>query len=265
MKINQLTCPACGATVSAHVAPNQQFTCSACRSILVLTDVLAADQLFCGQCSTLNPLTNRFCLRCGGVLQQACPFCQVTNPISHDHCRACGVNLHGARQRHAQWLAEERQHAAARAHALEQSKATTQAAQLVQWIADLKEPDNHPWAIYCLNRLGAEAVEPLIQTLRHDPDPDARFGAAHALGQIGDRRAIPALCQALADPEAAVRYWAVDALMRLQAENSANEIARLLTDPHAGVRTHAQVALNQLRPPGDMPASLLQKWRSWLD
>lgn len=271
MKLSQLQCPACGANAPDNLAPNQQSKCSACGSLLVLTDLLTADQLLCSQCHTLNHNNNHFCLRCGANLQQACPFCQTSNRLDHVHCRICGANLQVAHQRKQQWLAEERQHALARAAAVEQAKAQTRATQLGQWLADLKEPENHPWAIYCLNQLGAEAVEALLATLRADPDPDARFGAAHALGTIGDPRAIPGLCKALADSEAAVRYWAITGLMRLQARNALPDIARLVADPHEGVRTQAQTALDQL---GASAAQLTgstganrqragKKWWSW--
>jgi HEAT repeat protein len=67
---------------------------------------------------------------------------------------------------------------------------------LWMYLDDLDEPANHPFAVYCLNQLGSEAVEPLMNLLRTDDDPDARFGAAHALGGIGDPKAIPALMDA---------------------------------------------------------------------
>jgi len=49
-----------------------------------------------------------------------------------------------------------------------------------------------------LIRIGAPAVEPLIQALK-DKDPVIRFGAADALGEIGDRRAVGPLIEALND------------------------------------------------------------------
>jgi HEAT repeat protein len=55
-----------------------------------------------------------------------------------------------------------------------------------------------------LGRIGAPAVEPLIEVLLHPNHGDqswrAQRGAAYALGRIGDRRAVEALVHVLGSP-----------------------------------------------------------------
>jgi predicted nucleic acid-binding Zn ribbon protein len=249
MKVNELSCPTCGAPAPETLAPNQQYKCSACGSILVLTDLTPSDQVMCPQCKTLNADDRRFCTQCGATLKVYCPFCYVSNDAGDTHCRSCGANLRTARQRKKAWLAEERVSHAERIAAWKQAEAESRKRRLEKLLDDLDEPENHPMALYCINQFGSEAVEPLVKVLRTDSDPDARFGAAHALGSIGDPRAVPALIDALSDSEPAVRYWAVDALDKLHAQAAVEAIGNLLQDHHKGVRERAAEALKQIGGP----------------
>ena len=75
----------------------------------------------------------------------------------------------------------------------------------------------------------AQAVEPLIQTLR-DPSAEVRWEAALALGEIGDERAIAPLLPGLRDPDRYVRYGTALALPKLgwRPANGEEEAYRLL-------------------------------------
>lgn len=248
MKVDALTCPACGARCHGSSQTNQPFVCETCGSTLVLTDLLSADQVLCPACGTRNQIDTRFCAQCGATLKTACPFCLTENRSDAVHCRTCGANLQQAWQRKRAWLEKKRQFDQRRQIAECQAEEAGHQAELKRLITDLDEPYKHPLAIYCLQRLGERAVEALIVTLRDD-DPDARFGAARTLGLIGDTRAVPALVQALADTEPAVRYWSVDALGRLGANDAAHAIGALLSDLHDGVAGHAAEVLQQLGTP----------------
>ena len=261
MKVNELKCPTCGAPAPEALAPNQQYKCSACGSILVLTDLAPGDQIICPQCRTLNADDRRFCTQCGATLKVYCPFCYVSNDAGDTHCRSCGANLQIARQRKKAWMAEERESQAERIAAWQQAEAGSRKKRLEKLLDDLDEPENHPLALYCINQFGSEAVEPLMSVLRTDNDPDARFGAAHALGSLGDPRAVPALMDALSDPEPAVRYWAVDALDKLRAGVAVEAIGNLLQDHHKGVRERAAEALKQIG--GPQAAQALKERRKW--
>jgi hypothetical protein len=249
MKVSQVACPTCGAPAPENLVPNQQFKCPACGSILVLTDLAPHNQIACPQCNTWNGDERHFCSKCGAALQRDCPFCYTSNEASSMYCRSCGANLQAAWQRKQEWLAQKTRFDAKRVAAWQRAEAESRKNQLEKLLDDLDEPANHAMAIYCLNQLGSEAVEPLMNLLRSDPDPDARFGAAHALGGMGDPQAVPALMDALADPEPAVRYWAVDALARLRAEEAVEALAELLRDPHKGVRARAAEAMRELSDP----------------
>lgn len=261
MKLTKLNCPTCGAPLPEYLVPNQQFKCSACGSILVLTDLAPHDQIMCPQCNTLNSDDRKFCSNCGASLKLDCPFCYVSNDVGAVYCRGCGVNLQNAWQRKKEWLAEKREYDAERLAAWKRAEAESRENRLGKLLDDLDEPANHPFAIYCLNQLGSEAVEPLMNLLRTDDDPDARFGAAHALGGIGDPKAIPALMDALSDPEPSVRYWAVDALDKLRAEVAVEAIGALLKDQHKGVRDRAAQALRQIG--GPRATQILKKQSKW--
>lgn len=261
MKVSSLACPTCGAPVPERLAPDQQFRCSACGSILVLTGLTSCDRVICPECGTLNGDDRRFCSRCGTALKLGCPFCYALNEVGSAYCQSCGANLTNAWQRKKEWLTQKARYDAQRNAAWQQAEADSRKSRLEKLLDDLDEPANHAMAVYCLNQLGSEAVGPLVNVLRNDPDPDARFGAAYALGSIGDRQAIPALIDALADPEPAVRYWAVEALVKLQAEQAVETIAELLRDEHKGVRARAAEALRQIGDPGVVQA--LKKKDGW--
>jgi phage FluMu protein Com len=245
MEINRLRCPACGATAPSDIKPNEQFRCTACGSVLVLTDTEPPDQVLCTRCQTINDGANRFCTHCGNTLQANCPFCYTPNEFNATYCVQCGANIEKAFQQKAEWLAQKRQSDAERRAALEQALAKQRRTEMERLLDKLDEPSEHAFAIYCLREYGTDAVEPLIALLRDD-DPDARFGAAHTLGLIGDTRAVPQLINALSDPEPAVRWWAADALGKLRATDAKPEISKLLKDKHRGVREHAASVLRQL-------------------
>jgi ribosomal protein L40E len=261
MKVDALTCPACGASCHEEVQANQPFRCAACGSTLMLTDLVAGDQVACARCHAANKEGDEFCRDCGAALTVACPFCYAENPAVAAHCRQCGANLQQALQRKRAWLAEKRAFDEQRLAAAKQAEENSQKAELEGLLSDLDEPRNHPMALYCLHRIGSHAVEPLIATLRNDPDPDARYGSARALGMIGDQRAIPALIKSLGDPEPAVRYWATDALGQLHSQEGVEAIGKLLDDKHEGVRTHAGEVLEQIG--GPLASQILKRKRKW--
>jgi len=95
-----------------------------------------------------------------------------------------------------------------------------------------------------LIRIGAPAVEPLIQALK-DKDPVIRFGAADALGGIGDKRAVEPLIEALKDEDAAVRAWAALALGNIGDERAVEPLTKALKDE--AVRRLAEEALEKLK------------------
>ena len=248
MKIDALRCPACGATCHTEAELKEPFQCASCGSTLVLTDLISGDQVLCKGCGTVNRDSERFCLKCGGALKVSCPFCFAENSADARHCQQCGISLQEALQRKREWLAEKRQRDKERVETGRKAEDQAQQSRLQELLQDLDEPDRHPMAVYCLQRMGSRAVEPLIALLTDD-DPDARYGAAMTLGQIGDARAIPALIKALADSEAAVRYWAADALGKLQAVDVVSALANLLADKHKGVRERAEQVLLQIDSP----------------
>lgn len=248
MSLTSLNCPNCGAPAPETLQPNQQFTCPACHSVLMLMDLVTADQTLCPACRTANPNTHATCTQCGATLQHACAFCRATNPITATHCQNCGANLKTAQARQQDWLAEKRQYDAEREVATKQALAEDEQQRLQRLINSLDEPENHGLAIYSLAQLGGSAVDSLIETLQRDPDDDARFGAAHALGQLGDARAGPALLAALRDPAPMVRYWAVEALSQFNDEATHAALRALRNDKHPGVRARVQQALKHQAP-----------------
>lgn len=248
MDVVKLSCPACGAPIPKGLSLNQQFNCPACSSVLVLMDLLTADQVLCPACQTVNHETSQACTHCGASLKIECAYCTATNHVGVMHCHHCGANLQNAQERKLNWLAEKRRHDAERLEAWKRAQVDDRQARLQRLLEALDEPINHPLAVYCLAQLGAEAVEPLIETLKTDRDVDARFGAAHALGQIGDDRAVPVLITALDDPEPVVRYWAVDALGKFKTEPAQQAIRKLLGDHHPGVRANVARVLLRVGP-----------------
>jgi HEAT repeat protein len=97
-------------------------------------------------------------------------------------------------------------------------------------------------ATYALARVGAPAVQPLIQVLQGD-NPHAREAAARTLGQIGSRQAMQPLAEALQDEYAEIRLAAISALLRLHAPGTI--LAPALKNEEPGVRKAAAWALGR--------------------
>lgn len=89
-------------------------------------------------------------------------------------------------------------------------------------LSGFRQMDLKDTVIDALARIGADAVDPLVQTLA-DPDPAVRLAAARALAAIGPEaeRSVPALIRALEDRDEAVRQAAARALGQIGP--SANE------------------------------------------
>jgi len=52
--------------------------------------------VYCSQCGTPNPVTNKFCYGCGGSLSSVtCSFCSTVNPQYAKFCGSCGKKLGG--------------------------------------------------------------------------------------------------------------------------------------------------------------------------
>jgi hypothetical protein len=245
MDFKELTCPTCGFP-APEIVQKEYFKCPACGSVLILTDPQADTSILCPKCQTVNAETRQHCSNCGEKLKINCPFCFTPNPINNLSCTNCGVNLRTAQKRKRDWIEEYRQKTEERLALTRQVEAESQKARLKELINDLDEPDKHSFAIYCLNQMGNNAVEALIETLQTDDDPDARFGAAIALGNIGNQTAIPVLVGALQDTEPAVRYWAIDALQKFATSVSIDALQSCTNDPHRGVRERAKQALRTL-------------------
>lgn len=99
------------------------------------------------------------------------------------------------------------------------------------------------YAMSDLQRLGANAVEPLIAALKN-PDLKVRNRAAEALGRIRDPRAIKPLIEALKDPDAGwtagyygLRFYGSDAFQPLVAA---------LKDPSPEARMNAANTLGEM-------------------
>lgn len=97
-------------------------------------------------------------------------------------------------------------------------------------------------AAWALGQLGADALPPLLESLRSQ-DRDARLSAASALGQLGDKRAVPALVEALHDADPYVRTAAADALGSLRSKRSLQALAEALGDEDVSVGRSAAEAL----------------------
>lgn len=244
MKLKDLTCPNCG-----YPAPDyqgqRQFQCESCGALLVMTDLQKDNVIVCEKCRTVNPDDYKHCQSCGEKLTISCPFCYVTNHVDADNCYSCGVNLRTARKRKEAWVEENARLNEERFKETKKAEADSEKKRLRKLIKDLEEPDNHSFAIYCLNQMGNLAVKDLIDTLLNNRDPDARFGAAIALGNIKNTDAIPALAEALQDKDASVRYWAIDALQKFKRlpMHILNDLRNCLNDTHKGVREKAHSAI----------------------
>jgi hypothetical protein len=224
------------------------FTCTACGSTLVLSDFAQDGSLVCRECGCLNDSASRFCQQCRQPLVAGCPMCYTLNSRSALRCKQCGVDLQRAWERQAAWSAEKQRHDQERQAALKEAAVQSRKQELQRLLVQLNEPENHPIATFCLQAIGADAVEGLIDTLLHSSDPDARYGAAHTLGLIRDGRAVPALLKALGDSEPEVRFWSAAALGSLKAEEAVPALQRLKKDPSKQVRLAAEEALEHIAP-----------------
>jgi len=258
MKIEQLNCPSCGASISGDFSTNQQFECSSCGSLLMLSDLATEETIFCPHCRTINGSDKRFCSNCGEKLRIKCIMCHAENRIDAVHCANCGVDIQRAMAKQRAMLAQRQQMVKERRQAFREKEARQKEEKLQRLLDALDEPENHDLALYQLNQMGLDAVNPLIETLLNDDDPDARYGSARALGQICSEkeikglikgRAIKALVKSLGDSEPAVRFWSAEALGKFrgtQGKMGIEPLTVLLKDPHEGVRLQAQRSLQQI-------------------
>lgn len=95
-----------------------------------------------------------------------------------------------------------------------------------------------------LNKLGADALEPFIASLRDD-NSSVRRGAAEALERIGDVRVVETLIAALGDDDSNVRQSAVKALERIGDTRAVEPLIAALRDDALYVRRCAVRALGQ--------------------
>jgi len=252
MNIDILTCPACGSPIKEDLTPNEPYTCSACSSRLMLTDWTEDGRIVCHACGAVNDQMCRFCSECNATLQTGCPFCYTLNQLDATHCRLCGASLQRAWQLQKSWLVQKRAHDEERRTVLRDAQEQSLKAEIQRFLLQLDEPENHPIAIFSLQRYGSNAVPELVKLLKDD-DVDARYGAAHTLGLIGDPAAVPGLIAALDDKETAVRFWIVDALGKFKKDDRVvDPLARRLKDRSKYVRDRAANALKQV----DTPAAL---------
>ncbi len=269
MKLEKLCCPSCGAPLTGDFAPNQQIECTSCGTPLLLTHLDSENPIFCPHCRTLNADEMRFCVNCGHKLKTDCVLCYTENRVDAIYCARCGAHLERARARRRKLEETRRKLVRERSQALEIKAARQKQEKLERLLADLDEPENHDFAIFQINQMGAEAVEALTDTLLHDQDPDARYGSARALGQIYvekeiktlvKARTVKALIQSLVDPEPAVRFWAAEALGKCKSQTAIKPLAELLRDPHEGVRQQAAFSLEQIG--GEQVREILQRSQS---
>lgn len=269
MKLEKLACPSCGAPITGDFAPNQQIECNSCGVPLMLTQVETESPIFCPGCRTLNSDEVRFCTHCGNRLKTECILCHEENRIDTTYCAKCGVHIEHARAKRRR-LQETRQRLEReREEKFREKEARQKQERLEMLLAELDEPENHDFAIYRINQMGADAVDGLIETMLNDHDPDARYGSARALGQIcveqeirtlNKARTVKGLIKALEDREPAVRYWAAEALGKYGSKLAIEPLAGLLKDPHEGVRGQALSSLHEIG--GDQVQQLIEANRA---
>jgi len=255
MKLEKLACTQCGAPLTGNIAPNQKIECGNCGAAYLVTDLAERDVVICPQCNTINGETKRYCASCGQALKTSCVLCHTENPVGSSHCLNCGAHLEKTRTRRDSLHQARERHRLAFLERLKSKEARQRVEKLQQLLDALDEPENHDMAIFQINQMGEEAIEPLIDTLLNDHDPDARYGSARALGYICQNhdikmlikaKAAKSLIKALADSDPAVRYWSSDALGKCQSQIAVDPLAALLSDPHEGVRHCAKEALRQI-------------------
>ncbi len=264
MKIEELACPNCGAALKENFSPGQQIECGSCGSVFIASELEAPTSIACPGCRTINPIAERYCAKCGNPLKIDCVLCQTENLIGMVYCSNCGANLEQARSRRQKMQDEWQKIHQERARLFKEKEVRQQAEKLQQLIEALDEPENHDFAIYQINQLGATAIDALLETLAHDDDVDARYGSARALGNIcsdhnvkglNKARVVKTLISALADAEPAVRYWAANALGKCKAPTAIEPLAPLLKDKHTGVRQQAARAIERIG--GERAAEIL--------
>src|SRR5665647_721650 len=102
-------------------------------------------------------------------------------------------------------------------------------------------------AAEALSKIGAPAVDALIEALRHHDD-DVRWKAAIALGEIGDPRAVEPLVTLLFDDDRFVKSHAALALGAI-GEPSVKPLIHALRDGDGNLRWGAAIALGKIRDP----------------
>jgi HEAT repeat protein len=111
-------------------------------------------------------------------------------------------------------------------------------ASLVQALKHQKDGLVKYNAALALTKIGAPAIEPLLDSL-DDDDADVRLEASWALGQIGDTRAVVPLVEALRDEDWYVRKQASLALCNMKSPESTVPLVQALRDEDWFVRQQA--------------------------
>jgi len=112
-----------------------------------------------------------------------------------------------------------------------------------------KDLDVKSAAAEALARIGAPAVEPLIETM-NEKDSSVRVLAVMTLGRLRDARALEPLIQALKDEDREVRSQAVGALVRM-GKPAVEQLIQTLKDKDPNVRGDAVLILREI---GDVRA-----------
>ncbi|MCL4527852.1 MAG: HEAT repeat domain-containing protein, partial [Chloroflexi bacterium] len=99
--------------------------------------------------------------------------------------------------------------------------------------------------LQAIQKMGANAVDPLIEALSDDEETVRKF-AAILLGRIGDERAIESLGMAIYDLHFDVGQAAAESLAHFGAA-SLEVLQEALKHPEAGIREHAISALGKIK------------------
>jgi len=102
-------------------------------------------------------------------------------------------------------------------------------------------------AAEALSKIGAPAVDGLIEALQHQDD-DVRWKAAIALGEIGDPRGVEPLIALLCDNDRFVKSRAAYAL-GLIGETAVDPLIHALREGDGNLRWGAAIALGKIRDP----------------
>jgi len=127
-----------------------------------------------------------------------------------------------------------------------------------------EEPDffvreNLTWAVV---RMGAVAVPPLLETLRH-PNPSARQQAVLTLGKLKDARAVEALINALQDPQPEVTQRAVHALGQIGDPIAIPALLSFLASENDELKNTVRTALEQFGEAAVQPLSTALPLEPW--